>query len=75
MTSYSHTVTFSDIEIISLGNIIDDQIKTFKEVNGESLPVPYWWIDILDKLKNAQIELASYTSYEADGKPTIHIKT
>ena len=75
MTSYSHTVILSDIEVISLGNIINEQINTFKETHGDNLPVPYWWIDILDKLKNAHTELRSHTSFDEDGKPTINIKT
>lgn len=75
MTSYSHTVTFSDIQVIDLSNMINEKIKEFEEKHGDSLPVPYWWIDILDKLNNAHRELRSWTSEDEDGIPTIIIKT
>ena len=75
MTTYSHTVTFTDVEIIDIENIYKEKIETFKKENGDSPPVPYWWFDILDKLKNANTELASWASYDAEGKPTIKIKT
>ena len=75
MTSHSHAVIFSDIEIISLENIINEQIKIFKDAHGDSLSVPYRWSDILNKLKNSQTELATWTSFDLDGKPTINIKS
>jgi hypothetical protein len=75
MTSYSYTVTFSDIQVIDLTNMINEKIKAFEEKHGDSLPVPYWWIDILDKLGNARTGLRSHTSFDEDGKPTIIIKT
>ena len=56
MTTYSYTVTFNDIQVIDLTNMINEKIKTFEEKHGDSLPVPYWWIDILDKLNNAHTE-------------------
>ena len=75
MTTYSYTVTFNDIQVIDLTNMINEKIKAFEEKHGDSLAVPYWWIDILDKLNNAQTELRSHTSFDEDGIPTIIIKT
>ena len=75
MTTYSYTVTFNDIQVIDLTNMINEKIKAFEEKNGDSLPVPYWWIEILDKLNNAHTELRSHTSFDEDGIPTIIIKT
>ena len=75
MTQYAHTVTFIDNEVIAIENMINEKIKAFEEKHGDSLPVPYWWIDILDKLGNAHTELRSHTSFDEDGKPTIIIKT
>ena len=71
MTTYSYTVTFNDIQVIDLTNMINEKIKGFEEKHGDSLPVPYWWIDILDKLNNAHTELRSYTDFDEDGIPTI----
>ena len=75
MTFYSHTVTFSDNEIIAIENMFNEQIKIFKKKHGDSLPIPYWWIDILDKLNNAHRELRSWTSEDEDGIHTININT
>ena len=58
MTTYSHTVTFTDNEVISIENILNEKIEIFKKENPNT-PVPYWWLNILDKLKNAQTEMTS----------------
>ena len=50
-----------------------EQIKEHKEKCGDSPPIPFCWLSILDKLKNAKTELASWTDYDADGTPTINI--
>ena len=55
--------------------MLNEQIKIFKEKHGDNLAVPYWWLDILDKLKNAKTELRSWTSYDENGKPIINIKS
>jgi hypothetical protein len=73
MTTYSHTVTFTDNELISIENMLNEKIEVFKKEHGESLPVPYWWFDILNKLKNAKTELTSWTSHDENGTPIINI--
>lgn len=73
MTQYAHTVTFIDTEVIAIENMINEKIKEHKEKCGDSPPIPFCWLSILDKLKNAKIELASWTDYDADGTPTINI--
>ena len=75
MTLYAHTVTFIDNEVIAIENMINDKIKEHKESYGESPLVSFCWLSILDKLKNAKTELASWTNYDEDGKPTININT
>lgn len=74
MTTYSHTVTFSDNELIAIQNMLNEQIKLFKETHGDKLPVPYWWEDILDKLNNANRELQSWASEDKNGNSIINIK-
>jgi len=75
MTLYAHNVTFIDNEVIAIENMINDKIREHKQSFGDNLPVPFYWLSILDKLKNAKTELASWTSYDEDGKPTININS
>lgn len=73
MTIYNHTVTLPDVERIALDNLINDAINRFKEEQpDESLPVPWVWESILEKLKNAEMSLLSSNNF-TEGGNTIFI--
>lgn len=75
MTIYNHTITLQDIERIALNNLINDAIDNFKEEHPDkSLPVPWVWMSILEKLKNAEISLLSSNNF-AEGGNEIFIHT
>lgn len=73
MTIYNHTMTLMDNERIALEHLINDAIKKFKEDHQDgSLPVPWVWESILDKLKNAEMSLLSSNNF-AEGRNKILI--
>jgi hypothetical protein len=73
MTIYNHTMTLQDVERIALDNLINDAINRFKEEHPDgSLPVPWVWESILEKLKNAEMSLLSSNNF-AEGGNTIFI--
>jgi hypothetical protein len=71
MTTYSYTVTFNDSEHIYLERLITEEIKRFKETQGE-IGLTFY-TGILDRLNNAQIQLKSHTDFNEDGIPTIKL--
>jgi hypothetical protein len=69
MTKYNHTITLQDVERIALEHLINDAIKKFKEDHQDgSLPVPWVWESILDKLKNAEMSLLSSNNFSGGVK-------
>lgn len=73
MTSYSHSVSFQDIERIEIERLIQDAIKKFKLKHPDgSPPVPWVWESILDKLEQADMRLFS-SSNVSDGGNEIFI--
>lgn len=68
MTSYSHTVTFSDIERISIENMVKQAIEEFKTEHPDgSPPVPWWLESILEKFKHADMNLFSTNNFSEGG--------
>jgi hypothetical protein len=68
MTIYNHTVTLPDVEIIALEHLINDAINKFKEDHPDgSPPVPWVWESILEKLKNAHMNLLSTNNFAQGG--------
>lgn len=64
MTTYSYTVTFDDNEAIFIENMVKAKIAKFKiEHANDELPVPWVWESILQKLKNANMELMSSSNF------------
>lgn len=68
MTIYNHTVTLPDVEMIALEHLINDAINKFKEEHKDgSLPVPWVWESILEKLRNANMTLLSSNNFGQGG--------
>ncbi len=68
MTIYNHTFTLQDVERIALSHLINDAIDKFKENHPDgSLPVPWVWESILEKLKNAEMTLLSSNNFGEGG--------
>lgn len=73
MTSYSHSVSFQDIERIEIERLIKDAIEKFKLDHPDgSPPVPWVWESILEKLEQADMRLFS-SSNVSDGGNEIFI--
>jgi len=75
VTTYSHNVTFNDSERIWIESIAKEAIEKFKlEHADDGLPVPWVWESILERFKQADIQLMS----RADNSvlnPIINIRT
>lgn len=63
MTTYSHTVAFTDNERIWLEHLIKDAIKAFKLKHPDDANrIPDHFLSSLDKLQNAEMKLTSWSS-------------
>jgi hypothetical protein len=73
MTIYNHTVTFQDIERIEIENMVNNAIEKFKAEHPDGAPaVPWVWESILEKFRNADMNLLSSNNF-AEGGNTIFI--
>ena len=74
MTIYNHTVSFQDIERIAIENMVKESIENFKLVHSDDgLPVPWVWVSILEKFRNAEMSLLSLNNlYEGGNSIFIH---
>lgn len=68
MTIYNHTVTFQDIERIEIENIVNNAIEKFKAEHPDGGPaVPWVWESILEKFRNADMNLLSSNNFAVGG--------
>jgi hypothetical protein len=67
MTTYSHTVSFQDIERIAIESLVNDAINKFKLEHPDGTPVPWVLESIIEKFKQADMRLFSSSNLSEGG--------